>query len=558
MLKFNLMKNTLLYLLLLVFGYNLSAQTDTIYPIDVNQILNVSPNHTAGCEYYFLAPHDGFNLVDPTFRSALMIFDKNGESLFFKGLPGNSSQFYNFVFDFKLQPNGQLSFHNQASPNTKHYVLDSTLRIVDSVEVQAPYFSDSHELLLMPNGEKYVMGYDYRTMNLDSLLIQGTLQMSQQTIVEGNVIFIYDSSDNIVFQWNGFDHFNIGDMDYTNLTDTAFVDFMHANSISVDDNGDLIVSIRNFNEVVKISRQTGNVMWRLGGKSSDFTFVGDTLMGFKLQHHATLLPNGNVTILDNGTYHNPPVSRAIEYELDQLNGTATLVWEYKNEIESISIGSHQVLPNGNRLINWGADIDDFYSPIVEVTDNYEEVLSIDLPPGYFSYRAFCFDLPWQPSRPAITCNVSTGSTTLIAESGFAQYFWLHNGDTSATIAINDTGSYQVFGHNGYGWVGSKTLHVTNLGNPCDTITGINEALLGEINLYPNPTNGLLTIALPAGLDVAQATITVVNTLGQQIRSWQGANSSITFSTHELPAGTYMVYISGNNIQWQGKFMVLGQ
>lgn len=89
------------------------------------------------------------------------------------------------MFDFKLQPNGQLSFHNQASPNTKHYVLDSTLRIVDSVEVQFPNFSDSHELLLLPDGSKIVMGYEYQTMNLDTLFTVDGFQMSSQTTVEG-------------------------------------------------------------------------------------------------------------------------------------------------------------------------------------------------------------------------------------------------------------------------------------------------------------------------------------------------------------------------------------
>lgn len=552
------MKNTLLYLLFTALGYNLCAQTDTIYPIDVNQILTVSPNHTPGCEYYMIAPHDGFNLVDPVFRSALMIFDRHGESLFFKGLYGNSSPYFNFVFDFKLQPNGQLSFHNQAAPHTKHYIMDSTLRVVDSLEIQLPYYSDAHELLLTADGHKYVMGYEYRTMNLDTLIAQGGLPMSSQTIVEGNVIFILDANDNVVFQWHGLDYFPISDMDYTNLTDTGFVDFMHANSISLDSNGNLILSLRNFNEVVKISRQDSSIMWRLGGKHSDFQFVGDTLGGFKLQHHATLLPNGNVSILDNGTYHNPPIARALEYELDENNGTATLVWEYNNNIESISVGSHQLLPNGNRLINWGADIDAFNSPIVEVTDNYEEVLNIDLPPGYFSYRAFCFDLPWQVKRPEITCNIANNVVTLAADSGFAEYFWLHHNTLSQTITINDTGSYQVFGHNGYGWVGSKTLHVTDLGNPCDTKTNVNEVLTNQIKLFPNPTSGMLTIDLPAGMDMAQSTISVSNALGQRLLQWNNVNGSITFNTNKLSAGTYVVHIMGNRLHWQRKFIILGQ
>lgn len=552
------MKTKLLSILFLALGYSLAAQTDTIYPIDVKQILTVSPDHVAGCEYYMIAPQDGFNLIDPEFRSALMIFDKNGESLFFKGLAGTSNQFFNFVFDFKLQPNGQLSFHNQASPNTKHYVMDSTLRIIDSVEVQFPYFSDAHELLLLPDGSKMVMGYEYQTMNLDTLTTIDGFQMSSQATVEGGIIFIYDASNNIVFQWRGLDHFGIADMDYTNLNDIDFVDFMHANSISLDNDGNLIVSLRNFNEVIKINRQDSSIIWRLGGKHSDFTFVNDTL-GFTLQHHAQYLPNGNITILDNGTYHNPPVARAIEYELDEVNGTATLVWEYRNNIESISVGSQQVLPNGNRLIDWGTDIDAFYTPIVEVTDNYEEVLHIELPQGYFTYRAFCFDLPWEATRPTITCDFSNGNATLAVDSGFNQYYWLHNGDTNNTITISDTGSYQVFGHNGYGWVGSKTKYIADLTNPCDTLVGVNEALTSRIKLYPNPTSGAVTIELPTGLDAAQATITITNALGQRVNQWKGIdNNTLTFSTHNLPAGTYWVHINGNQIQWQGKFVVLGQ
>jgi hypothetical protein len=463
------------------------------------------------------------------------------------------------VFDFKLQPNGQLSFHNQIGPDTKHYVIDSTLRIVDSVEVQFPYFSDSHELLLLPDGSKLVMGYEYQTMNLDTLFTVDGFQMSSQATVEGGVIFIYDSNNNIVFQWSGFDYFDISDMDYTNLTDIDFVDFMHANSISLDSSGNLIVSLRNFNEVVKINRQDSSIMWRLGGKHSDFAFVGDTLSGFTLQHHAQLLPTGNITILDNGTYHNQPVARALEYELDETNGTATLVWEYKNNIESISLGSQQVLPNGNRLIDWGADIDAFFSPIVEVTDNFEEVLSINLPPGYFSYRAFCFDLPWEVTRPEITCSYSGGNTTLTVDSGFVQYYWLHDGNSSSTISITDTGSYQVFGHNGYGWIGSKTIQVTDLTNPCDTMVGINETLATGIKMYPNPTNGVLNITLPSGIDFSAANITITNTLGQIVNEWKGLNAhALTYNTNSLTAGTYLVVINGNEIHWQGKFMVLGQ
>jgi len=35
-------------------------------------------------------------------------------------------------------------------------------------------------------------------------------------------------------------------------------------------------------------------------------------------------------MFDNGNYRSPQYSRAVEYELDEENMTATLVWQYRN------------------------------------------------------------------------------------------------------------------------------------------------------------------------------------------------------------------------------------
>ena len=286
------------------------------------------------------------------------------------------------------------------------------------------------------------------------------------------------------------------------------------------------------------------------------TFVDDTLR-FTLQHHATLLPNGNITILDNGTYHNPPVARAIEYQIDEINNTATLVWEYRHVRETIALGSLQVLPNGNRLINWGGDIDPgvFSSPIVEVTENYEEVLNFDLPPGYFSYRALCFDLPWEPTRPQITCDLNNGVTTLSVDSGFQAYFWLQTEDTTSTITVSNTGTYQVFGYNGYGWVGSKNKHIANLQNPCDTTVGLAQLVNLQTKLYPNPRTGYLQLELPQGVDLATVNVTITNNLGQVVKAnYEKVNLGFSIS-HHLPPGAYFIKVQNPQISWQGKFTV---
>ena len=60
-------------------------------------------------------------------------------------------------------------------------------------------------------------------------------------------------------------------------------------------------------------------------------------------------------LFDNGNGHSPPLTRVVEYEIDEVGMIASLVWEYRNPYGdvSLSMGSSQRLPNGNTLINWG-------------------------------------------------------------------------------------------------------------------------------------------------------------------------------------------------------------
>ena len=67
-------------------------------------------------------------------------------------------------------------------------------------------------------------------------------------------------------------------------TRAKFFDYFHVNSIELAGDGDLIVSARNTWAIYKISRRTGEVLWRLGGKKSDFQMGKGTV--FAWQHDA--------------------------------------------------------------------------------------------------------------------------------------------------------------------------------------------------------------------------------------------------------------------------------
>ena len=127
----------------------------------------------------------------------------------------------------------------------------------------------------------------------------------------------------------------------------------HGNAIDAD--GNLLVSFRNSDEITKINSRTGEIIWRLGGKKSQFTFVNDPLNGFSHQHGIRRLQNGNLILFDNGNLHSPPMSRAVEYKLDEQVKTAELVWEYRHApaLYGFALGFAQRLANGNTLISFG-------------------------------------------------------------------------------------------------------------------------------------------------------------------------------------------------------------
>ncbi len=133
------------------------------------------------------------------------------------------------------------------------------------------------------------------------------------------------------------------------------LDALHPNSLSRLADGNLLLSLRHTDTVLKIDAATGKILWRLGGVRSDFRFVGDPAGGFSHQHYVRELGNGDLLLLDNGNLHDPPGSRAVEYRLDEAAHTATRVWEYDDPLAGFSLaaGSAQRLGNGHTLVSWG-------------------------------------------------------------------------------------------------------------------------------------------------------------------------------------------------------------
>lgn len=215
-------------------------------------------------------------------------------------------------------------------------------------------------------------------------------------------------------------------------------DYFHINSVDKDADGDYLISARDACAVHKINGTTGEIIWRLGGRKSDFELGPN--VPFCFQHHARFVERNNeeeiISLFDNSAHgtenhrghevHTHPFSQGKVISINTATATARIVQAFQppDGLLSKSQGSTQLLPNGNALVNWGSEgaMTEFTSDGTPIFHAYMD--SGLLGEGVQNYRAFRYN--WT--------GLSTEEPAIVAEkspSGTAVYVsW--NGDTETT------------------------------------------------------------------------------------------------------------------------------
>lgn len=276
------------------------------------------------------------------------------------GLIDNSGRFIYPIFtgpnvNQRPTPYGGYTYYDR---DLQAYVtVDNTLRLTDTFSVQAPYQTDFHEGYQTSGRRYFVLGTEIRTVNM-SEVIQGASESAQ---VIGCVIQEFDRRGRRTFEWRSLDHISPSESTYDiDLTHNR-IDYIHANAIIEDSSRNIILSCRNLDQIIKIDRSSGSIIWRLGGSTAhrnDFTFANDTVdgfVGFSHQHAPLFTRKGELLVFDNGNLKTNQMSRVVAYDLNETTLTATKTWEYVHPTAMFSptMGSVQELPNGNILIGWG-------------------------------------------------------------------------------------------------------------------------------------------------------------------------------------------------------------
>src|SRR5699024_3383806 len=166
--------------------------------------------------------------------------------------------------------------------------------------------ADMHDSTITPDGTILLTSYPKKQADLSE--IGGP---EEGWVYEGVVQEVDIDSGEVLFEWHSLDHVPVEqteadfeaaqedaeENDKEAGTEGSPFDYFHINSVSLEEDGSLLVSARNTHAVYQIDHESGEVNWVLGGKASDFEFGQDA--DFHWQHDAERQDDGTLTLFDN-------------------------------------------------------------------------------------------------------------------------------------------------------------------------------------------------------------------------------------------------------------------
>lgn len=271
-------------------------------------------------------------------------------------------------------------------------IANSSYEVVKRVSAGNGYRADMHEFRITPENTALMLVYQFTRRDL-----RRWGGGRRQQVVDSIVQEIDIPTGRVLFEWHSLGQVGLGEsVEAVPQSVNKEHDYFHVNSVDKDADGNYLVSARHTSAVYKISGRTGQVIWRLGGKKSDFRLGKGA--SFHKQHDARFQDDGTIRILDNSDEAHRHRTRSIVLRLDEKAKTASLVREVGHgKLFASTQANSQPLPNGNLLIEWGSQ-----GRVTEHDAAGRAILDVELPDGYDSYRGYRF--PWTGTpkgRPSV-------------------------------------------------------------------------------------------------------------------------------------------------------------
>ena len=363
---------------------------------------------TAGGDI-FTAPYSGDGQAGP------MIFDELGNLVWFYPVPSGDA-----AADLKIQQLGDkqvLTWWQGYIPPAgfgegEEIIGDSSYHQIGRVHAGNGYKVDLHEFRITPQGTAIFTAFKPLRCDLSSL------GGPRGGAVTDSLMQELDLRTGLVRkEWHSLDHAPLSDS-YSNAVTTSTnlpFDYFHLNSIQPLANGRTLISARNTWALYELNTQTGQILLTIGGKHSNVKQSGGTHTAY--QHDAEALPDGSISIFDNGgvpMVH--PQSRALIETVKAGAATEITAYEHPSPLKSGSQGNIQNLANGDVFIGWGAE--PYFS---EFTGSGTLLYDAHFHGNYQAYRAYRFAWTGSPGGQPTTAASAAGGRLTVYVS------W--NGDT---------------------------------------------------------------------------------------------------------------------------------
>ncbi|HVU78055.1 MAG TPA: arylsulfotransferase family protein [Gaiellaceae bacterium] len=327
----------------------------------------------------FDTPSPGYlfatTLTGPGQRGPL-IFDNHGQPVWFRRTKNVAIDFRRQIYKGKpVLTWWEGTISNIGTGQGVGKIFDSSYKQIAEVKAGNGLQADVHEFLITPQNTALITIYNEVTRDLSSIGGPAAHPTLDSIFQEVDI-----ATGKVLLEWHSLDQIPLSDS-YSPIL-TPF-DYFHINSVDVVPDGNFLVSARNTWGVYKIDRKTGALIWRLGGKSSDFQLGPGVL--FMYQHDARAHTDGTITLYDDGPGDASHQSRAIRIGVDERSRSVNLLQEYPHPtaLASTAMGNAQFLSNDSVVVGWGTE------PWITEFDALGDVrFDASFDGGAWNYRAY--------------------------------------------------------------------------------------------------------------------------------------------------------------------------
>src|SRR5699024_10287727 len=377
------------------------------------------PEGMEGYDYENNGAEDGYYYF--TYESYIVKLNTDGEVVYYKdvGLSYdfklNKTEDGDIYYSYLVKANNQDKISNIGYQTTKAVIMDENYNVVDEVESLVPTDKldasplENHELIVLDLHHYIISSYYPKEVNnipsdidqnkFGSRVIASTLQ----EIKDGEVLWQWQSTDYPELYELSIEH-----NDFTN-EHAEYADYVHFNSLAIDpEDNNLIISARNMSSIIKLNRETGDIMWVLGGKGDQFGLSEE--QKFSRQHKLSFLSDGTILLFNNGNVlpkapypvvpddsplHDKKEETSImKIKIDEENKEVVEYENYPTGEFSGTRGSVQMLNEKKNivLIGWGSG-ENNDATFTEKKLSTGEELFVFYPKdeGDISYRSYKFD-----------------------------------------------------------------------------------------------------------------------------------------------------------------------